>query len=129
MFFLETRQLPLMEQREQAKKLNVNPVMAPDQGDLMSYLSGEKDSSDKIDTSKQLSRVVTNDSSKAMQAEEIQAPIMSDEQMEEHRSKFSRWLTSKRKSPYLLAHIPVEEKDIDLDKILNSIDEKIKNKF
>merc|ERR1711871_1838210 len=46
---------------------------------------------------------------------ENQEPIMSEELMEEHRLKFSRWLSTRRTSPFLLAHMPATEVIYDED--------------
>ena len=102
-FFLEYSDMPLTERRILAKKHQVNHVMEMDKDELESYLKGKIDTSDKIDISKQRSGV--------MEVEENLEPIMSEAVMENHRVRFSRWLTSKRRSPFLLAHMPAEEVD------------------
>ena len=112
-FFLETHHQSLTEQREKAKKLGVNPVMTNDKADLMSYLNGDSDTCDQIDASKQFTEAVVEDSSKDIEIEEITGPTMPEEEMEMHRQKFSRWLACKRKSPYVLAHMPPEEVVVD----------------
>ena len=107
-FFLENQHLPLSEQTVKAGKLDVNRVVFQDLDNLKSYLKGEIDTCDQIDASKQFSGGLVSDSG-AMDIEESQEePIMSEDLMEEHRSKFSSWLATRRKSPFLLAHMPAE---------------------